>query len=91
MLETDYLVIGAGAVGLAFTDSLLPTSDADVILVDRRAQPGGHWNDAYSFVRPHQPSALYGVNSLPLGLDTIDADGPNAGGYERATGLEVRD
>ncbi len=25
--------------------------------------PGGHWTRAYPFVRLHQPSAYYGVNS----------------------------
>ena len=88
-LETDYLVVGAGAAGLAFTDTLLAESAADVILVDRRHGPGGHWNDAYPFVRLHQPSAYYGVNSYGLGEDAIDESGPNAGMYERATGTEV--
>jgi hypothetical protein len=60
-------------------------------MVDRRHGPGGHWNDAYPFVRLHQPSATYGVNSRPLGTETIDAAGPNAGFYERATGVEVAD
>ena len=43
----------------------------------------------YPFVRLHQPSAFYGVNSRALGSDTIDSDGPNAGFYERATAPEV--
>jgi cation diffusion facilitator CzcD-associated flavoprotein CzcO len=42
-LETDYLVIGAGAAGMAFTDALIADSDADVVMVDRRHRPGGHW------------------------------------------------
>ena len=29
----------------------------------QRTNKGGHWNDAYDFVRLHQPAALYGVNS----------------------------
>ena len=62
-IETDYLIVGAGAAGLAFADALIAASDADVVLVDRRHGPGGHWNDAYPFVRLHQPSAFYGVNS----------------------------
>jgi len=90
-LETDYLVVGAGAAGMAFTDSLVTHSDADVIMVDRRDRPGGHWNDAYSFVRLHHPSAYYGVNSRPLGADTVDTHGPNAGLYERATGAQICD
>jgi hypothetical protein len=90
-LETDYLVVGAGAAGMAFTDEVVSHSEADVLLVDRREAPGGHWNDAYPFVRLHLPSPLYGVNSRRLGADRIDDDGPNAGMYERATGAEVRD
>jgi hypothetical protein len=88
-LEADYLVVGAGASGMAFTDALIAHSSASVILVDRRHAPGGHWNDAYPFVRLHQPSAYYGVCSLPLGADQIDAHGPNRGFYERATGPEI--
>jgi hypothetical protein len=88
-METDYLVIGAGLAGMAFTDALLAETDARVTIVDRRHAPGGHWNDAYPFVRLHQPSAFYGVASGNLGEDRIDATGPNAGFYERATGAEV--
>jgi hypothetical protein len=89
-IDTDYLIVGAGAAGLAFADALITESDAEVVIVDRRDRPGGHWNDAYPFVRLHQPSAYYGVNSLPLG-DSIDKDGPNAGWYGRATGAEICD
>ena len=67
-LSCDYLVVGAGAMGLAFADEILcSSSDTSVILVDRRAKPGGHWNDAYDFVKLHQPAAFYGVNSEILG------------------------
>ena len=75
VLEADYLVVGAGASGMAFADSLITSSDAEVVIVDRRHGPGGHWNDTYPFIRLHQPSAYYGVNSMPLGADTIDASG----------------
>ena len=51
----------------------------------------GESNDAYSFVRLHQPSAFYGVNSLPLGDDRIDESGLNAGFYEQARGSEICD
>ena len=88
-VETDYLVIGAGLAGMAFTDALIAECDARVLMVDRRHGPGGHWNDAYPFVRLHQPSAFYGVASRNLGEDRVDATGPNAGFYERATGAEV--
>jgi hypothetical protein len=91
VLETDYLVIGAGASAMAFVDALLSMSDASVVMVDRRYAPGGHWLDAYPFVRLHQPSANYGVASRPLGLDRIDQAGINAGFYERATAAEICD
>lgn len=90
VIETDYLVVGAGAAGMAFTDSLLTHSDATVTLVDRRYAPGGHWIDAYPYVRLHQPSAFYGVSSVPLGHDTIDQSGLNAGFYELASADELR-
>ncbi len=88
-IDVDYVVIGAGLAGMAFTDALIAESDASVLMVDRRHGPGGHWNDAYPFVRLHQPSAFYGVPSRNLGEDRIDATGPNAGFYERATAAEV--
>ena len=89
-LETDYLVVGTGAAGMAFTDALLSHSDATVTLVDRRHAPGGHWIDAYPFVRLHQPSAFYGVSSVPLGRDTVDQTGINAGFHEAAGADELR-
>src|SRR5271167_2033319 len=89
--KTDYLVVGAGASGLAFADALAAEADVEVTVIDRRGVPGGHWADAYPFVRLHLPSALYGVHSLALGEDRVDQVGENAGYYERATGDEVFD
>ncbi|MBC7413940.1 MAG: NAD(P)-binding protein [Herminiimonas sp.] len=88
-METDYLIIGSGAVGMAFADTLLDESDAHVTIVDRHDKPGGHWNDAYSFVTLHQPSAFYGLNSLQLGNHRKDETGPNRGMYELAGGAEI--
>ncbi|SPM28784.1 NAD(P)-binding protein [Mycobacterium terramassiliense] len=88
-IDADYLVVGAGAMGMAFLDTLLTETRARVVLVDRHHQPGGHWTTAYPFVRLHQPSAFYGVNSLPLGSDAIDQVGWNEGLYELATAGEV--
>jgi hypothetical protein len=76
-------------MGLAFADTLVAGSQARVVIVDRHARPGGHWNDAYSFVRLHSPAAYYGVDSLPLGEDSIDTSGHNEGLYELASGAEV--
>ena len=89
-MNSDYLIVGAGAMGMAFADTILSeTEGTTVTIVDRHGRPGGHWNDAYPFVRLHQPSAFYGVNSRPLGDDCIDAVGWNAGMYELASGVEV--
>ena len=65
-LEADYLIIGSGAVGMAFADVVVTESDATVIIVDRYAKAGGHWNVAYPFVTLHQPSQFYGVSSKEL-------------------------
>jgi hypothetical protein len=89
-IEADYLVVGAGAMGMAFVDTLLTETDSTVVLVDRNHQPGGHWNWVYPFVRLHQPSAYYGVNSRPLGNeDAVDGAGFNEGFFELATGHQV--
>lgn len=88
-IEADYLVVGAGAMGMAFVDTLITETDATVVLVDRNDAPGGHWLSAYPYVRLHQPSAYYGVNSRRLGTDSIDASGWNEGFWELAGGSEV--
>ena len=90
-LQTDYLVKGCGATAMAFVDVMLKETDANFIMVDRRAAPGGHWNDAYPFVRLHQPSACYGVASRSLGHDRTDSIGFNQGLLELASGFEVTD
>jgi hypothetical protein len=76
-------------MGMAFVDTLITETDATVVLVDRNDQPGGHWVNAYPYVRLHQPSAYYGVNSRLLGSDSIDTSGWNEGFYELAGGSEV--
>lgn len=88
-IRADYLVVGSGAMGMAFTDVLMTETDATVAMVDRYHQPGGHWNIAYPYVHLHQPSAFYGVNSRPLGSDSIDQTGWNKGLFELATNSEV--
>ncbi len=90
MITPDYLIVGAGAVGMAFADILLTESDATIAIVDRHHAPGGHWNDAYPFVTLHQPSAFYGVSSRELGSGHIDQVGLNKGLHDLASGAEVR-
>ena len=89
LVEADYLVVGAGAMGMAFTDALIDHADVRVALVDRRHGVGGHWLGAYPFVRLHQSSAFYGVPSTLLGGGLVQRDGPEAGLHERATAAEV--
>lgn len=89
-LETDYLVIGAGAMGMAFTDALIDHADVHVTLVDRRHAAGGHWNDAYPFVQLHQASMFYGVASTVLGTGAVQQTGPETGLQERATQPEIQ-
>lgn len=89
VLEADYLVVGAGASGMAFADALTQHADVRVALVDRRHGPGGHWLDAYPFVRLHQASSFYGVASTVLGTGSVQSEGPEAGLHERAAAAEV--
>jgi len=71
-ITADYLIMGAGAAGMAFADSVLTET-----------------NDAYPFVRLHQPASYYGVNSAPLGSGSIDQIGLNTGFHALADGTEV--
>jgi hypothetical protein len=89
-LQTDYLV-NFGATAMVFVDLMLKETDANFILVDNLAAPGGHWNDAYPFVRLHQPSACYGVPSRAMGQGRTDSTGFNLGLLELAPGFEVAD
>jgi hypothetical protein len=89
-LETDYLVVGAGAMGMAFTDALIDHADVHVTLVDRRHVAGGHWQDAYPFVQLHQASLFYGVASTLLGGGAKQHSGPESGLQERARQPEIR-
>jgi len=84
MLDVDYLVVGAGAMGMAFTDALVDHADVRVAMVDRRHGVGGHWLAAYPFVRLHQSSTFYGVASTVLGGGRVQTHGPEAGLHGRA-------
>ena len=88
-LDADYLVVGAGAIGMAFADTLIDHSDARVVMVDRRHGVGGHWLEAYPFVRLHQSSSFYGVASTLLGGGVLQTTGPEEGLQERASQPEI--
>jgi hypothetical protein len=87
----DYLVVGAGAVGIGFADVMVSDSQATLAIVDQRQAPGGHWNDAYPFVRLHHPSHFYGVASRPLGDLKPQSRGWNAGLLHQASAPEILD
>ncbi|WYZ39664.1 hypothetical protein EsH8_IV_000005 [Colletotrichum jinshuiense] len=89
-LNVDYLVIGAGAMGMAFADTILSDTEKTIVIVDRYSRPSGHWTVAYPFVRLHQPSVAYGVNSKNLGQNLVDKVGWNKGHYELASRDEIR-
>ncbi len=88
-IEADYIIVGSGAVGMAFADVILSETDASIAIIDRHHKPGGHWNVAYPFVTLHQPSAYYGVSSRELSSGLKDEVGLNQGLYDLATGAEV--
>ena len=75
---------------MSFIDTLLTENpNSSVILVDRNEKPGGHWTTSYPFVKLHQHSCFYGVNSVKLGK-AIDRKGNEVFDYDdRATGAEV--
>ncbi len=83
-------MVGAGAMGMAFTDALIDHADVHVTLVDRRHAASGHWLDAYPFVQLHQASVFYGVASTVLGSGAVQRDGPEKGLQERARQSEIR-
>jgi hypothetical protein len=90
-IDADYLVVGAGAMGMAFVDALTGHADVRVALVDRRHGVGGHWLEAYPFVRLHQASAFYGVASTLLGGGQLQQRGPEQGLQERASQPAILD
>lgn len=88
-IEATYLIVGAGATAIAFADTLVAETNKTAIIVDKYSRPGGHWTTAYSYVRLHQPSEYYGVNSRPLGHGVVDQVGWNKGLLELACRDEV--
>src|SRR4051812_6712116 len=81
-ISVDYLIIGAGAMGMAFADVLAAESDFTMAIVDRNDAPGGHWTMSYPFVRLHGPSRVYGTNSTSMVSDNRDTSSNLASGHE---------
>ena len=73
-LNTDYLIIGAGALGVGFLDEIIRNSeDLQAVIVDVRDKPGGHWSeqrhtllDSFIFIKISgmTPTPLCGFTSL---------------------------
>ena len=66
----DLCIVGAGYAGLnaAFVASQYLPVTARVLVLDKHQQAGGMWNDAYSYVRLHQPYRLFTAGNIPWTL-----------------------
>jgi len=66
----DLCVVGAGLAGLnaLFVASRYLSPTARVLVLDKHLQPGGMWNDAYSYVRLHQPYRMFTAGNIPWTL-----------------------
>ena len=47
-LSVDYLVVGAGAMGMAFVDTMLSDTDVKIAVIDRYARPRRTLDDRIS-------------------------------------------
>ena len=83
---TDYLIVGSGA-GMAFADTFLTESDADMVIVDRHAKLGGHWNVAYPRCACTSHQVFWG-RLARLSRFEKDVVGFNKGLYDLASGLK---
>lgn len=65
--DFDLCIVGAGYAGLnaAFVASQYLPATARVLLLDKHEQAGGMWNDAYSYVRLHQPYRMFTAGNIP--------------------------
>lgn len=66
----DLCIVGAGYAGLnaAFVASRYLPSTARVLVLDKHHQAGGMWNDAYPYVRLHQPHRMFTAGNIPWTL-----------------------
>ena len=64
--QYELCIVGAGYAGLnaAFVATRYLPSTARVLVLDKHQQPGGMWNDAYSYVRLHQPYKQFTVGNI---------------------------
>jgi hypothetical protein len=66
----DLCVVGAGYAGLnaLFVASRYLSATARILVLDMHQRPGGMWNDAYSYVRLHQPYRMFTAGNIPWTL-----------------------
>ena len=89
-LQADYLVVGAGALGMGFTDALIDHSEgARVVMVDRRHSVGGHWLEAYPSSGCTSRRASTASPRPCWAAARCRASGPEAGLQERASQPEI--
>lgn len=62
----DLCIVGAGVAGAnaMFVASKYLPAGSRVLLLDKHQRPGGMWNDAYSYVRLHQPHRLFTAGNV---------------------------
>ena len=62
----DLCLVGAGYAGLnsLFVASQYLPATARVLVLDKHEQAGGMWNDAYSYVRLHQPYQMFTAGNI---------------------------
>lgn len=62
----DLCIVGAGIAGLncLFVAAQYLTADQSILLVDRKDQAGGMWNNTYDYVRLHQPHPMFTVGNM---------------------------
>jgi hypothetical protein len=66
----DLCVVGAGYAGLnaVFVASQYLPGTARVLVLDKHQQAGGMWNDAYPYVRLHQPYQMFTAGNIAWSL-----------------------
>lgn len=89
--SSDYVVVGAGAMGMAFCDEILSNTNDTITIIDERSMPGGHWQDSYPFIKLDQLPTEYGVNSIDLLGENVGEEADNTVSSRRASGRDVKE
>ena len=92
-ISTDYLIVGAGAMGMGFLDELVTCSQLEAVIVDTRDKPGGHWNQVqyvtvqYSTQYTLEPGIL--LRAAPPARTQLRRGLPRPGGGRARPRLQV--